>query len=49
MVFKTKVFDTTEDESQFAPVPVGSGLPAGDSDAARRAENSRKIQADKAA
>jgi len=23
VVFKTKVFDTTEDESQFAPLPVG--------------------------
>jgi len=23
VVFKTKVFDTTEDESQFVPVPVG--------------------------
>jgi hypothetical protein len=23
VVFKTKVFDTTEDESKFAPVPVG--------------------------
>jgi hypothetical protein len=25
VVFKTKVFDTTEDESQFAPVPAGIG------------------------
>ena len=25
VVFKTRVFDTTEDESQFAPVPVGLG------------------------
>lgn len=25
VVFKTKVFDTTEDESQFVPVPVGIG------------------------
>jgi hypothetical protein len=23
VVFKTKVFDTTEDESKFAPVPLG--------------------------
>jgi hypothetical protein len=23
VVFKTKVFDTTEDESKFVPVPVG--------------------------
>jgi hypothetical protein len=23
VVFRTKVFDTTEDESQFAPLPVG--------------------------
>ena len=32
VVFKNKVFDTTEDESQFAPLPVGLDLSAGDPD-----------------
>ncbi len=34
VLFKTRSFDTTEEETQFVPVPVGMTLSAGDSDAA---------------
>ena len=36
VLFRTKVFDTVQDESQFAPLSVGSQLPGGCSNDARR-------------
>ena len=40
ILFKTKIFDSVQEMTQYAPIPARSGLPAGHSDAARRAGKS---------